>query len=285
MSPLPSNSIRTFVKRWLPPIVLNAIRSWRSGPPRLRVSPDAELLWELDSSWDSEEVLRAELTGGKWQDFAERVSSSRPLGFSHEMPELGSGEDLHCHNVHMTYGYIFGRVLSEVPQPSILDYGGALGHYALLARGLFPSAVFRYHVLEVPIQAHAGSKLFSKEPVSFFSEESQLDRDYDLVMLNASMQYFQDWELALGRALTKSRRYFLLARVPTVEGPGFVAVQRAYGKEMPHRQFNSNEILSAATRLGAKVVREFVVGDRVPISGHPKPAEMRTWLFRCDGAH
>jgi putative methyltransferase (TIGR04325 family) len=200
------------------------------------------------------------------------------------MPELGSGEDLHCHNIHMTFGYVFGRLLSEIPQPSILDYGGALGHYALLARGLYPSAVFKYHVLEVPTLANAGAELFPKQSVFFASDESQLDPSYDLVMLNASMQYFQDWESVLARALSKSKRYFLLARVPTVEGPGFVSVQRAYGKEMPHRQFNRDEILSVASRFGATVVREFVVGDRVPILGHPEPAEMRTWLFRCDGA-
>jgi putative methyltransferase (TIGR04325 family) len=162
---------------------------------------------------------------------------------------------------------------------SVLDWGGALGHYAVIAQALFPSVTFDYSCRELPRMVQLGQRL--NPAVHWFDSDGCLDRTYDLVMVNGSLQYIQDWREFLSRATAAvgTGQYFLLTRVPVVSGAGFVALQRVHGTTVLHQQINEGELLARMRDAGLQLVRELVVGDRPVILNAPEQCELKGWLF------
>jgi putative methyltransferase (TIGR04325 family) len=234
-------------------------------------------LAESNRGWDAGSVVNAERD--KWKDFLGNLEHQGPLGFSHEHTDLANARNLSFHNIHITYAYVLALAAHFKSSLSVLDWGGGLGHYHLIAKAVLPAVGFDFHVKEVPSMAAAG-KVLNPE-VHWYSDESCLERSYDLVMVNGSLQYMEDWKETLQRLAPAVREYFFLTRLPIVERvPSFVAIQREYGTEMIHQQFNQAEVLKFVESLGLRCVREFVVGDRPYIQGAPEQCELRGWLFK-----
>ena len=93
--------------------------------------------------------------------------------------------------------------------PPILDWGGGLGHYYLLAKTFLPEN-FRldYHCKDVPTIVHAGKELAPE--INWYQDDSCLCRDYDLVMVSGSLQYCREWRHFLKQIRKATRRYFFL---------------------------------------------------------------------------
>jgi len=162
---------------------------------------------------------------------------------------------------------------------SVLDWGGALGHYYLVGKAVLPDVDIDFHVKEVPLMAKAGEQL--NPEVNWYDDETCLEREYDLVMMTGSIPYMEDWADALHRIAPSVKDYLFIARLPVVEHtPSFVAVQRLYNSQMLHQQINQTEFLETVKETGLTLVREFVVGDRPYIKGAPEQCEVRGWLFR-----
>lgn len=230
-----------------------------------------------NAGWNVSNVVVAE--EAKWKMFVENCKAIGPLGFSHESSDLTVVRKLSSHNINMTYAYVLALAAQEKRTLSMLDWGGGLGHYYLIGRALLPDLGLEFHCKEVPLMAEVGRRL--NPNVHWYSDESCLNRSYDLIMMNGSLQYLQDWAGALARIVRSVARYLFLARVPVVQGnPGYVAVQRAYGTKMLHPQINQGVLLETVQGLGLSVVREFIVGDRPYIKGAPEQCELRSWLFK-----
>jgi hypothetical protein len=117
--------------------------------------------------------------------------------------------------------------------------------------------------------------------VTWYSDDRWAERSFDLVMVNASLQYVQYWEEFIDRISRSVTQYFLLTRIPVVErSPGFVAVQREARIKLLHYQFNKGRLLDVINSTGLTLVREFIVGDRLYIRGAPEQCDMRGWLFK-----
>jgi putative methyltransferase (TIGR04325 family) len=249
-----------------PPALVYTVDGWNT---RL-ASPE-------NAGWNVSNVAAAEET--KWRAFTENCKGIGPLGFSHESSDLTVMRNLSFHNINITYAYVLALAAHGKSTLTMLDWGGGLGHYYLIGRALLPDVKIDFHCKEVPLMADVGRKL--NPDVHWYTDESCLNQKFDLIMMNGSLQYIQDWRAALRRISSSVLDYLFLARVPVVQkNPGYVAVQRAYGTKMLHPQINQEVLLKAVQDLGLTIAREFIVGDRPYIKGAPEQCELRSWLFK-----
>lgn len=280
------NGLKKVIRLLTPPIVLKAFSYLKSPATPHQVLEYAPHAWEtksdaMKSGWDSASVTETERA--KWDAFCRNLEGAGPLGFAHEHTDLTLTRHVPFHNVHMTYAYVLALTARHKDAISVLDYGGALGHYYQIARAVVPDVKIEFHCKEVPSLAATGQQL--NPEIHWHVDDSCLDRSYDLVMMNGSLQYMQDWQATIARVSAAAAEYFFLTRVPIVErSPSFPARQRIYDTEMIHMQFNQDELLRVAAGAGLKLLREVVVGDRPYIHNAPEQCELRGWIFKAGGA-
>src|SRR5690242_19295475 len=123
--------LKYFMKKLLPPIVVDAVRSIQgllqqeSVVPELEVMSDSDQAWNSNQGWDHQSI--AETQRKKWPLFLASVEGARALGWPHEalLSTSGAPIDLGTHNNIMSFGYVLGRVAAEAKRPlRILDWGG-----------------------------------------------------------------------------------------------------------------------------------------------------------------
>jgi putative methyltransferase (TIGR04325 family) len=275
-------------RRMLPPPLVKAaaelaspLRSWETeyvpeGWARASVDPKI-------TGWNAEAVRDAYLA--KWPSFVRAAEGSGPLGIHHEVTAGNpvKYDDLAAHNWVMAFGYVLALAASKRDLVSILDWGGALGHYYLLGKAVMPDVEIEYHCKEVPLLCASGRELLPE--VTFHDDERCLGRAYDLVLASGSLQYSEAWSETLRRLGTAAGRYLYVTRLPVVHGArSFVAVERAYAygydAEYLGWVLNRDELLRCAYESGMALMREFVVSDPFSIRKAPEQVELRGFLFR-----
>ena len=239
--------------------------------------------------WQAEEVAQSYLA--KWPQFVEAVTGPGPLGVGHEVPTGAtiSRDSIPAQNVILAYAYALTRAAAGATALSVLDWGGALGHYYLLARRLFPDLELEYHCRELPAVCRVGRRVLPD--VEFHDSDECLDRRYDLVVASNSLQYDEDWPARLGQLASAAQRRLFLTRVPIVRGAAsFVTLQRAhaygYDTEYLGWVFNRQDLLVAAGGTGLALEREFTLASDWPIEGTPEAPSEAGFLFaRAEGNH
>ena len=230
--------------------------------------------------WNAEGVAESLLR--MWPAFLEMAGGTAPLSLSNEAVRTGR-PDAGYHNTVMTFGYVLGLAGAGRTNVSMLDWGGSLGHYSLLARRLHPEMDLEYVCMDMPALAAAGRRV--QPGVRFVSDEAEcLDRGYDLVLASGSLHYVEDWQALLAKLSRVATRHLFVTRVPVVqESASFVVLQRpyryGYGTEYLGWCLNREEFLASARRLGVRLVREFLVDERIAIPGAPESAVYRGFLF------
>jgi putative methyltransferase (TIGR04325 family) len=270
------------IRLFIPPIVFKCARAFKNvfQKPVLEYAPDG---WQTplnkrqNQGWNADSVVDSEKD--KWEAFCQNLEGSGPLGFSHEHTDLSVVRNPNFHNVHISFAYVLALAAHKRDSISVLDWGGALGHYYLVGKAVLPDVNIDFHVKEVPLMAKAGEKL--NPEVHWYDDETCLQRDYDLVMMNGSIGYMEDWADVLHRIASSVKDYLFLFRLPVVQNsPSFISIERIYDSQMLHQQLNQTELLETVKKTGLTLVREFVVGDRPYIRGAPEQCEIRGWLFR-----
>ena len=139
-----------WIRALVPPAARSAVRAMRE-----RLRPSYEYVpqgWARAHEapqvrgWNTAAVIDGSLK--TWPAFVEAVSGTEPLAAFHEVADAEdvSTEDLGVHNLAMSYGYAVGLAARGRERISVLDWGGGLGHYYLLARALLPDTVLDYHL-------------------------------------------------------------------------------------------------------------------------------------------
>lgn len=286
--------LRPLARRVIPPLLIDALRAWRRR--LLRQPAEWEFVgptWPADSqaaarAWNDPSIVRR--YEQVWHRYRAAAESTQPLCVTPELvPDhdltrnLYDEHDILFHNTIMTFAYAIARAAHLKREVRVLDWGGALGHYALLARSLFPDVTFDYHCKEVPEIAEAGRRVSTA--VTFHQEDDILDQTFDLIIASGSLQYAQHWDDLLGRFSRASQSYIFLNQVPiVVDHDSFVIVQRPYryGYETEYISWclRRSEMMRGFERLGLAVDREFVHGFKPPIAGSPSPVEYRGYLLK-----
>jgi putative methyltransferase (TIGR04325 family) len=276
--------LKDMLKLVTPPVFIH-LAKWLCGNGLMRkpILEYAPMGWQTPltnpshTGWNTDNVVTSEQE--KWDAFVRNCQGSGPLGFSHESSDLNVICNVSFHNIHLTYAYVLALAAQQKSAVSVLDWGGGLGHYYLLGKAVLPDVELDFHCKEVPVMAEAGKRI--NPDVHWYADESCLERTYDLVMINGSLQYIMDWADTLQRIIPAVSGYLFLTRLPVVDDrPGFVAIQRAYGTEMLHQQLNQTAVLQTIDGMGFRLIREFVVGDRPYIISAPEQCELRGWLFK-----
>lgn len=235
--------------------------------------------------WDAGRV--AEAYRAKWPEWVEALDGTGPLGIYHEARtgEPLRRDDMAAHNMILTFAYVLARAAHGRDRVSVLDWGGGLGHYAVLARAVLPEVAFEWHCREVPTVARAGSEV--NPEVIFHEDDTCLDRRYDLVVASSSVQYEPDWGSLLRRLGAATSGFLLVTRVPIAdEAPSFVVLQRAhaygYATEYLGWVLSRDELLAEASAAGLRLDRELLLDAWLSADGAPEdPIGHRGFLFRA----
>lgn len=257
----------------LPPVVTESLRGLRR-----RLKPPVPVLEYSPQGWDERLVAGGASPGWNAASVVEatRMENLQSYRLLQSGGPLGTG---HQHNLHISFAYVLARAAHCKTSLSVLDWGSGLGYYCYVARAALPEVAIDYHCKETPVLAAAGRQTVPE--ASWYSDETCLGREYDVIMLSGSLQYAQDWEEQLRRIAGAAGEWLYITRIPVVERvPTFAAVQRVYGSTMLHWQFNRANLLDFVESLGFSIDREFEIGDRPCVKDAPEPCELRGWLFR-----
>jgi putative methyltransferase (TIGR04325 family) len=273
---------KSSIKKWLGPDAIKIFQNLSSivFSPRLRYAPkkwETKLPQEKKDGWDDRSLVEYKIQ--KWNDIQKICNSTLPLGFSYENDNFNDLRNVSFHNIHITFGYVVAMASRMKNNLKVLDWGGGLGHYCLIANALLPEVELEYHCVEVPNMAKLASEVNKK--VTWFSDNSYLSNKYDLVMVNASLQYVREWKQFMFDIASITNGYFFLTRIPVVErSEEFLAIQKEGAATMLHIQFNEKELLDNVASAGFTLLREFVVGDKPFVKSAPEQCELRGWLFK-----
>ena len=284
--------LNKFIKLFIPPIVIKVTQFFLSSVGN---SQSADMLSRYDeyipqgleylnthsnvSSWNVNEIL--DVTKKEWSHYVSKVQGLGPLGFAPLSASKGFA-DINHQNTNLIFAYAVALAAHGCKKLSMLDWGGSIGHYHILANALVPMIEIEYHCKEVPVIAKCGQQIFPE--AHFYSDNSYLKHKYDFVLVSGSLQYSHEWTEEFDRLASVTKRYFLVNRLPIVEqSPTFMFVQRtnSYGY---HTEFlvwciNREEFLDRSQNLGLHLVREFVVSNSQIILGAPEICSYHGFLF------
>ena len=144
-------SIVRIIKLFIPPLVFKGVHYIQNlfGKPDLEFAPDA---WQTrltdgrNKGWNVDSVIDTEKA--KWNSFSRNLEGPGPLGFSHEHTDLSEIRNPNFHNVHISYAYVLALAAHQKNRISVLDWGGALGHYYLIGKAVLPDVTIDFHVKE-----------------------------------------------------------------------------------------------------------------------------------------
>lgn len=252
---------------------------------RHREEPEWEYVpagWSREvTGWNVDDVVVEQRR--KWSSFVQAVETTEPLGIQYEAREVDAG-DYAAHNTIVSLGYVLALAAHGLERLSILDWGGGLGQYHVLAKALLPDVRIDYCCKDVPKLAAAGREL--QPEAEFVDDDSVLDRRFDLVVASGSLQYTEPWHDLLARLGAAARRHLYVARLPVaLSSPSYVVVQRphahGYRTEYLGWVFNRSEFLEAARDARQQLVREFLVSAWFDADGAPeRPTGHRSFLFK-----
>ena len=230
--------------------------------------------------WNVQNVL--DVYKEKWPQFVDMLGGTAPLGVSHES-DLTTNLDIQSHNAMMSFGYALGLASHHKDRISMLDWGGGIGHYYLLAKALHPDMDIEYHCKDVPVLSGYGAQLFPQQ--HFYQDELCLERKYDFVLASTSIHYTQDWKTLMMQLAGATCGYLYIANLPSIQqASSFVFVQRpyqyGYNTEYLGWCLNRTEFLHTAKHSGLVLLREFIYGYQPVIFGAPEQNSYHGYLFR-----
>jgi len=280
-------TLKKMVRLLTPPLFVQLARRFISP------KPDAEWVYVPDGwsyakshpevrGWNVLDIL--EVYKQKWPRFVDMVQGSGPLGMTHEST-LTTSEDIIGHNAMMAYAYVLATASRHKDRLSMLDWGGGIGHYYLLAQALLPGVEVEYYCKDVSVLCEYGEQIFPRQ--HFYADERCFDRVYDFVMASTSMHYTEDWRMLLQRLADVTSGYLYVANLPVVQqAPSFVFIQRpyryGYNTEYLAWCLNHTEFLLTAEKAGLHLLREFVYGHQPFIQGAPEQNVYRGYLFEAN---
>lgn len=280
--------MKHFLQELTPPILLRAAYKLLN-----RIAPQKPIEWEYIpegwayakthhevKGWNVQDIL--DKYKKKWPHFIEKAKGINSLGFVHES-NLTTNSNIHDHNTIMTFAYALALAAQNLKTLSLLDWGGGIGHYALLSKALLPDIPIDYHCKDVPKLANYGAKLFPQ--YHFYTDDSCFARSYDFVMASTSIHYIENWQALFASLARVTSRYLYIANLPTVlQAPSFVFIQRpytyGYNTEYLSWCLNQDEFLAYAEGTEVELVRMFTYGHRPIIHNAPEQNEYRGFLFR-----
>jgi putative methyltransferase (TIGR04325 family) len=276
---------KQILKSVLPPVIWNLLKSVQT-----RIMPSSDCLTYAPQGWATKlpneptadnvwaKYMARELQ--KHEGLIRRAQNAEPLLIDPK-DYVNRPTAFASYMIYMTYAYVLTLAAHEKRALKVLDYGGGLGDYYWFGKAMLPGIELEYHCMELPAVVEEVRKV--SPAVIWHTDDACLGQQYDMVMLNSSLQYIQDWQGLLRRAAAAVRIHLFLSRAPTVERvPGYVAVQRVGDASVLCQQHNRADVLGTVQDAGLRLVREFLMGEHPWIRNAPEQPSVRGWLFQRD---
>jgi putative methyltransferase (TIGR04325 family) len=278
-------SIRRYLELVLPPIAVKLLRL-PQGEDRPSAAADWERVADTDEAWTGHAGwTHASIVAtqeSNWDTIMRSIAKPRPVG-QFQSPAKAS-PDISTHNTIITFAYALARASLQRKRISVLDWGGALGHYYAYARELGPAVEIDYVIKDLEQFCEAGRKRLPN--VTFLSSDTDaLSRQYDFVFASASLQYARDLYGCLERLARSAREWLMVTRIPIIENnDDFVVVQRphahGYMTEYACWYINRRRFLDCVAGQGFSLEREFLLGDAANVLNAPENGRYTGFLFR-----
>lgn len=274
--------LRRAVHWLLPEGVINAVRqlSGAAHPEHvaLRGWPEPSAIID-GTAWDDEAVARSMAID--FPAFVEECASTAPVDLAHE----SRGAALHSvafHNTYLSFGYVLARAAMDRERLSVLDWGGGLGHYAVLARALMPALELDYTVKDLPAFCDEGARLLPD--TRFTADDSWRESTYDLVFASGSLQYARDWPAIAADLARATTGYLYVTRLPLfIDSPSTIVQQdaRSHGIDATFTGWflNRGEFVKTIESAGLVLEREFWVAEYPEVLGIDEKPDVRGFLF------
>lgn len=270
---------RRTIAQWLPPALVRLLQILRDGLKGAGCHY-AGTAWPAApaASWSNETIVAPRKA--LFKEWRGQVQAMGPLG-STWPPVVRESLDLVEHNRYVCAALGLSLAAQGKASVSALDWGGACGDYALLARRFCPDTRFEWSCAELPVICVLGREL--NPAVTFIADERWKQNTYDLGFSSSAIQYVLDWQDLVGALAAASREWLFLTRLPLVFGaPSFVFEQRApeYGTRYPGWAFNRDELVAVAKQAGFGVAHEFLLGKWMHVHHAPEQPVTMGLLFR-----
>jgi putative methyltransferase (TIGR04325 family) len=275
---------RQVVRDCLPPVVLRWARRLRQrgslvASDGYRYCPDGWPSRE-GQGWQAQSVVDAYLSS--WTEFLRDARNNTLFAMKDAAATPGYGDYL-AHNTLLVFAYALLRAARNRERLKVLDWGGGLGQYFVVAQNILPGVALEWTVKDLPSLCEAGARLV---PDARFiaRDEEVLPRAYDLVLASSSLQYSEHWQEAAATLARATGGYLLVTRLPVChQVDSFVVVQRVanYGTEYPGWIINRSAFLGHLGQpCGMRLLREFLVFPGPEVPAAPGPHETRGFLFQ-----
>jgi putative methyltransferase (TIGR04325 family) len=128
----------------------------------------------------------------------------------------------------------------------ILDFGGGAGiAYLQLLNSIPRHSNVNYHIVELDRICKTGSQLFlGDERIHFHPALPEHLPDLDILHMNSSLQYIEDYVGLLNRLCTYEPKYFLFVRLSAGDIPTYATAQKNMpGEPIPYWFLNVDELI------------------------------------------
>ena len=260
-----STALRNFVESALPPVLFDALRGLRA------------LRYGFRGDYTSfEEALDDCHTpeGFSSERIVERVLQRAREGVDTPGRQLGTREQ-----------QLLAAVLTPLLACSaaramrVFDFGGGVGTDYLRVRAALPDGWrLIWDILETPPMAQAGRTQMRLPDLRFLDDWPEPAPSYDLVLVSSSLQYTREPLETLERLLRLSSRFFILTRIPLLEGSrDRLSVQRVapsyYDASYPAWFLAAGKWLPLLERE-FRIRRQWLIPeDEVYLDGHRVPSQ------------
>lgn len=258
--------LREALKRCLGPRILKILAK-RRGQERFYFGPR----WPTDAGKGYDDPSSDEVWHRRWPTLFASIAGTNVLSLR---ADAEVGHDLAGHNMLMTFLFVLARASHGKDHLSVLDWGGAMGQYGLVARRLLPDVKIDYVVKDFAGVCSLGRVL--NESVTFVAEdEACFARSYDVVMANSALQMAEDWKRVVRQLAKATASVLLINGVPLVDrADSFVILQqlrsRGFLNDFYSWAINRNELMTEVTGHGLVLDREVMSWGPVHYWGAPE---------------
>ena len=257
---MPLSVLKQFAKNWIPPTLWLLLRRLRYGDEALYkyIGPH----WPKDggaaTGWD--DATAAETMRVHWSNYRRIAEGTAPWD---RRPWDTRLSDQFAFNDQSAFALAVALSAHGRERISVLDWGGAFGHYALIGKTVLPSTRIDYLVKERPAICACGTEL--NPDVSFTPDDRvAFSQQYDLVVAAGSLQYSPDWREISDRLAASAKDWLLFSQLPVTDPahPSLVVRQRlrriGIAGDSTCWIIDKREFLDRMYRCGFLLVRELL---------------------------
>lgn len=137
-------------------------------------------------------------------------------------------------------------------ETKILDFGGGVGvTYVRLRACMEEMGNISYHIVDPSSVREAGAEELMDDPrVHFHEGLPEEPETFDVIHLESSLQYVDDWRGLLEKLCGMGPSYVLLVDLLAGDIPTFVTAQKYYDSIIPVRFYNFDEIVTHLAEQG-----------------------------------